>query len=120
MTFLYHMSSPDNRASIRKHGLLASKSEAAQLAAEYGEEGGNGIYFSNIPSDEGRCDIWKVNVDGLHLERDETTDHDHLGEEWWVTYSDDVVEPWRLTLVNPVREGLRRWIDLVDTDLTKP
>jgi hypothetical protein len=114
---LYHGAPRSARDSILKNGLLRSHSETAQLAKEYGEHGWEnygGIFFAENPETTAnpQVDVWAVNTDGLTLERDETTDHEHLGERWWVTYSDPVVEPWRLRLVQP--KGLREWISLFE------
>lgn len=102
---LYHLTHNSDRASIMSHGLLRSMSETAQMAKEEGEpdwEAYGGIFFSNQVSPEPSViDVWEVNVTGLNLVRDETTDHEHLDEEWWVTWTDPVVEPSRLRLLTP-------------------
>jgi len=79
------------------HGLDAQYSDAALTAgADY--VGGGGLFLSSTPSSSG-IDVWAVNVEGLALERDQTTDHDHLGEQWWVSYELDVIPVERLRLL---------------------
>lgn len=98
---LYHVSPIGNRESIIDHGLLLSKSEASAVSREMGEEvEAGGIFFTNTLTHERphMFDVWEVDVRGLELERDETTDHDHLGEQWWVCYED--ISPDRLNLLS--------------------
>lgn len=101
MNRLYHATARENRDSILCRGLDARFSDAAQTA---GDDycGGGGIFFNSVPSDGGEgIDVWAVDVRGIPLERDQTTAHDHTGEEWWVCYDLEVIEPTRLALVQP-------------------
>lgn len=93
---VYHGSSPENRQSILQHGLLASKSDAAQL-------GGHGVLFFDDKLDTQKgIDEWEVNVEGLDLEPDDTTDisnnPDWEGHTWWAYYGD--IPPERLKLIH--------------------
>jgi hypothetical protein len=96
-SLLYHASSDANRASILELGLDARFSDAAQTGgADY--LGGGGLFFSSKPS-HSNSDVWAVDVTGITLERDQATEHEHLGEEWWVSYETDNIAPSRLTLL---------------------
>ena len=85
---LYHFSDPANRESILSNGLLLSKSQALEGA----------IFLTDTvnPKEYGGSDVWSVNVDGLELEPDWTTES-FDNEEWFVIF--DNVEPTRLTLL---------------------
>lgn len=67
-----------------------------------------GIYFTDNREDiDERFDMWEVDVRGLKLHPDETTDWPE-GHVWWVTY--DEVGPERLRLIYrgsgiPIRES---------------
>jgi len=109
-TVMYHATSPANRESILSHGLQRRFSETAQVAkGEEDWEQAGGIFFSTKTKqgepNEG-CDVWAVDVSGLSLERDDTTDVPYPedggieGDEWWVTYNEDV-PPGRLRLFKP-------------------
>jgi hypothetical protein len=94
---LYHASSDANRASILQHGLDARFSDAAQTGgADY--RGGGGLFFSSKPS-LSNLDVYAVDVVGIPLERDQTTDHGHLDADWWVSYEVDNIPPTRLRLL---------------------
>jgi hypothetical protein len=114
---LYHGAPRAERASVMAHGLLRSKSETARLAKGMGEpdwQDCGGIFFSEKPETPGPyVDVWEVNTAGLTLERDETTEHEHLGERWWVTYDVAAIEPSRLRLWNATKT-IREWINLVE------
>ena len=106
-TVLYHSAPSSARHSIRRHGLLRSKSETHQLAIEQGETDGpyGGIFFASKPieKDSPGADLWQVDVRGLHLVPDDTTDSPweaggDTDDTWWVTYTEDV-PPSRLKLM---------------------
>jgi hypothetical protein len=99
--FLYHHTTISNRDGILRDGLLQSMSDAARLATEMGMEGGSGIYFCEMrPEDDPRCDVWKVDVRGLVLAPDETTDPSDPDDVWWVHHAADV-PAWRMELLEP-------------------
>lgn len=83
---LYHSSPPENRVSIGLLGLTLYLSEAAQTAKEMGDpdwmEAGS-VFFSSTPEDVAAVDIWAVDVRGLDIEPDDTTECPHDGETWW-------------------------------------
>ena len=92
--FLYHNTSKMNRESIRESGLLTQKDEM----------GTSGIYLTDRLAMTGRYyDTWKVNVTGLDLQKDPTTEPWREGELWYVCYSD--IPPKRLTLI-PAEEQI--------------
>ena len=101
---MYHNSPPENRESILREGLRHSYSEAAGAAEDAGDDPamGRGIFLDTVPSRSGNIDTWRVDVSGLELERDDTTDisgtPEYDGHEWWVTYGDDI-PPSRLKLM---------------------
>jgi hypothetical protein len=98
-SILYHHTSAKNRDSILRHGLDARHSYAAQAGGQ-DYDGGGGIYFSSVPGDGGDVwDVWAVDVASLRLERDQTTEHEHLDQEWWVSYEQDHIPAARLKLV---------------------
>jgi len=109
-TVMYHATSPSHRESILRHGLQRRFSETAQVAkGEVDWELAGGIFFSTKTKDEKAnqgCDVWEVDVRGLSLEPDDTTDVPYPedggieGDEWWVTYNEDV-PPSRLKLFKP-------------------
>jgi hypothetical protein len=86
---LYHFADPANRESILSNGLLRSKSQAFEGA----------IFFTDTvnPKEAGSSDVWEVNVDGLELEPDWTTEP-FDNEAWFVAFEQDI-EPARLTLL---------------------
>lgn len=92
--YLYHATSRDNRASILANGLIRPVIEESRSAHYRG-----GIFFSTMPSDDSRetIDVWSVNVAGVKLERDTTTEHDD-SDPWMVAWFQDI-EPWRLQLL---------------------
>jgi len=89
--YMYHVASPENRISIEKNGLLSSKSYF------YDEDDGGhgGIFFHSKYVSQYGMDTWKVDVMGLPIENDETTD---TSEEWYVLWNQDVT-PDRLELI---------------------
>ena len=95
MATLYHHAPKSERASIQRHGLLRSKSPA------------HGIFFASKATDQVRwgIDTWKVDVRGLQLERDTTTDPEDAADTWWVTYDEDI-SPDRLTLIRGGKTNL--------------
>lgn len=101
---LYHSAPKSERESILRHGLLRSKSETDQLAIEQGEDLSagpyGGIFFSTKPSDSSRefFDTWAVDVRGLHIEPDLTTDWPEDNDPWWVSWDADI-PPSRLRLI---------------------
>jgi len=86
---LYHFSNPMNRDSILRHGLLRSNSRAME----------NAIFFTDTvnPTEIGNSDVWAVNVKGLNLESDWTTEPFDK-ETWYVCFEKDV-EPNRIKLI---------------------
>ncbi len=103
---LYHVSDRSNRESIFQNGLLRLHSETAELAKSMDEpewEKYGGIFFSDTyrkPDNTEAYDIWEVDTLGLPLARDETTEHDHLGEKWYVDWESDRIDPDRLNLLS--------------------
>jgi RNA:NAD 2'-phosphotransferase (TPT1/KptA family)/8-oxo-dGTP pyrophosphatase MutT (NUDIX family) len=80
---MYHYAGTENRASIQKHGLLGSKSSAIE----------NAVFLDSKLTEEGRyTDTWEVNVKGLELDPDWTTDitdrDEWEGHTWWIFYGD--------------------------------
>jgi len=89
---LYHNSSPKNRQSILTNG----------LRVKYGSEAGGhaGIFFSNKPDFTTRSDAWQVNVQGLDIEEDSTTQvppEYPEDEKWYACYQD--IPPDRIKLL---------------------
>lgn len=102
-TILYHASNAADRESIMRDGLLRSRSEAHQTAMDGGfseDEGPfGGIFFSSkIEQRKHGIDTWQVDVRGLHIQPDDTTDPEDPDDTWWVTYDEDV-SPERLKLM---------------------
>jgi hypothetical protein len=91
---LYHLSPSEKRLSILRLGLLARLSQAAE----------NAVFFDSLPTFQPGFDTWQVDVRGLAIEPDDTTDFsgtpEFKGHEWWVLYGADV-PPERLTLISP-------------------
>ena len=101
---MYHNAPTEARESIREKGLLVFMSDAAQAARERNEpeKGLGGIFFDTVPTTAGRFDTWQVDVSGLDIEPDETTDISGIGgewegHEWWVLWGENVL-PNRLKL----------------------
>lgn len=102
---LYHNSSVKNREAIFQHGLQRANSETAELAREMGEadwQMAGGIFFTDTCKPEPGIDVWEVDISGLPLETDETTDHGHLDEHWFVDWESDVIPPSRLNLLTDI------------------
>ena len=91
---LYHGTSRDNRDSILQRGLLRPVIEESTEGYK------GGVFFHTVLSDEDvrreSIDVWRVDVTGIELERDTTTEHEDA-DPWMVAWYQDV-EPWRLTL----------------------
>lgn len=87
----YHSTPTANRASILAHGLLRSKSYAAQC-------GGYGVLFfaAKAIAQEG-IDLWAVDLTGLEIEIDDTGGEPDQDDEWFAVYEADV-EPGRIRL----------------------
>lgn len=100
-TILYHNTPSTHRESIWERGLLRSCSETTELAREMGEEGVfGGIFMSAKPSAEREgFDTWAVDVSGLDILPDETTDCPDPEDSWWVCWDADI-EADRLELLN--------------------
>ncbi len=100
---LYHVAPTSERQSVMQHGLLRSKSYAHALAADMGiatsDDPIGGIFFASKPIHQRNFDLWEVDVRGLHLEPDDTTDPEDPEDSWWVTYEDDI-PPIRLRLID--------------------
>jgi hypothetical protein len=79
---VYHSTPADNRASIERSGLLASKAHAGEGA----------LYFSSEkPKPRPNIDVWEVSTAGLHLESDDTgRDDPDSSDKWLVQYGQDV------------------------------
>jgi RNA:NAD 2'-phosphotransferase (TPT1/KptA family)/8-oxo-dGTP pyrophosphatase MutT (NUDIX family) len=100
---MYHASHPSNRDSIVEHGLQRSQAKPMyRYSVE--SEGHKGIFFatrqgeSQITSHPW-ADIWRVDVRGIPLLRDDTQDGDDAIEHgYWVTYDRDI-PPSRLKLL---------------------
>ena len=101
---LYHVANTEDRQSIMQHGLLRSKSWAHMAAMERGdgittdENPLGGIFFASKPSYQRAFDLWEVDVRGLYIEPDATTDPEYPEDTWWVTYEE--ITPQRLTLLH--------------------
>jgi RNA:NAD 2'-phosphotransferase (TPT1/KptA family)/8-oxo-dGTP pyrophosphatase MutT (NUDIX family)/ribosomal protein L32 len=100
---MYHYAGTENRASIQKHGLLGSKSSAIE----------NAVFLDSKLTKEGKyTDTWEVNVKGLELEPDWTTDisdrDEWEGHTWWIFYGD--IPSNRLKLVHAGRMATASWI----------
>lgn len=79
----YHQSDIKNRESIFEHGLSTKFS----LLHEDGDDLSGLTFLTDVmPEPSSSFDIWEVNVDGLRLERDDTTDPPE-GENWYCTGS---------------------------------
>lgn len=93
---LYHGSASTNRASIRERGLVLDP-----MNGETEESVTGGFFFSSQPPEHSEhIDGWEVNVDGLHLQIDDTDLPFNPDDTWWVLYGRTVIEPWRLRLLN--------------------
>ena len=92
----YHLSPTKNRQNILKYGLLASKGDAALMG------GTGGIFFDSVPTSDNGFDTWAVNLKGLNVEPDDTTDISNspewTGHSWWVVWGQDI-SPDRLKLI---------------------
>jgi 8-oxo-dGTP pyrophosphatase MutT (NUDIX family)/RNA:NAD 2'-phosphotransferase (TPT1/KptA family)/GNAT superfamily N-acetyltransferase len=100
---MYHYAGTENRASIQEHGLLGSKSSAIE----------NAVFLDSKLTQEGKyTDTWEVNVKGLELESDWTTDisdrDEWEGHTWWIFYGD--IPPQRLKLVHEGRMATASWV----------
>lgn len=88
--FLFHVSPAENRASIFSSGLLASKDQT----------GAGAVFLTDLEtsfSAEEGVDQWSVDVRGLELAEDWTTDQE-IGQfgRWWMYFGD--IDPARLSL----------------------
>lgn len=102
--FLFHHTLSSNRDNILHDGLLQPLSEAAQTAASMGMEGGSGIFFcEKRPKDDPRVDIWRVDVRGLELFPDDTTEPTDSNDTWWVFHSGDI-GPERMEFLQPQQD----------------
>jgi hypothetical protein len=80
---LYHESAKDNRESILRYGL----STRFSLLHEEGDDQLGLTFLTDVrPSSSESFDIWEVDVDGMSLEEDWTTDPPE-GEKWYCTGS---------------------------------
>lgn len=80
---------------------MQSMSEAALTASGMGlgADLGSGIFFcEKRPQDQSGVDIWEVDVEGLLLLPDDTTEPPDPEDVWWVHHEADV-PACRLTLV---------------------
>lgn len=93
---LYHHSHPNNRQSILQHGLL----KKYDANADPNDSMLGGIFFSNKPDFTTRSDVWEVDVRGLPVEEDPTTQvppESSADEAWYVVYQD--IPPNRIKLI---------------------
>lgn len=101
-TTLYHIAPVVMRDSISQEGLVHPM-DLHQSWHETGlvgsDAGAVGIYFTDIPDASPEFDCWEVDVRGLQLEPDQTTDVPE-GQNWFVTYRDRKVDPSRLKLIH--------------------
>lgn len=97
-TVLYHQAPVAQRNRIAEIGLQHPYEIPQELGVEMSNDETQGIYFTDNAEDiDPRYDMWAVDVRGLALHPDETTDWPD-GHEWSVTY--DQVGPERLRLVH--------------------
>lgn len=94
---LYHQAPPAARERIAKLGLQHPRDIPGDLGIEMSNDETVGIFFTDNPENGPRSDLWEVDVRGLHLVPDDTTDWPE-GHTWWVTYQDEV-GPERLKLI---------------------
>jgi hypothetical protein len=94
-THMYHASPTSNRSSIQQRGLRLDASPAYQAG------GWGGIFFSTKKGTDAQwgIDQWRVDVRGLKLMPDETTDPEDPEDEWYYVMVD--VPPSRLVLDTP-------------------
>jgi len=96
---MFHSSPPESRTSIGLVGLVLYLSDAAQIAKEMGEPdwmSAGAIFLTSSPEDIDAVDVWEVDVSGLALEPDDTTECPHEGVSWWQVRQP--ICPSRLTL----------------------
>lgn len=96
---LFHSSPPENRSSISSEGLILGHSDAAVLSREMGDPDwmiAGAIFLTSSPEDIDAVDVWEVDVLGLALEPDDTTECPHEGVSWWQVRQP--ICPSRLTL----------------------
>lgn len=96
-TVLYHQAPANMRERIAQLGLQHPYDIPSDLGVEMSNDETSGIYFTDNRGDiDKRFDMWEVDVSGLKLHPDDTTDWPE-GHVWWVTY--DEVGPERLRLI---------------------
>lgn len=66
---MYHMTMPNTREQIDQEGLRRDRGETFEMG------GAGGVFFYTKPQPFGREDVWEVDVSGIPLGLDETTDH---------------------------------------------
>lgn len=81
---LYHSSATTNRTSILANGLLTKADRSGMLA----------VFLADVPEHQKNLDLWQVDVEGLHLEDDNTTSG---ADNWFMSFQD--IAPARLTLL---------------------
>jgi hypothetical protein len=91
---LYHSSSPENRISIMKNGLIPSVGDSYSLHWDGDENLKPLVFLSTEPYDSTwDDDIWEVDVEGLTLLPD--PDIDQINTRC----VDSIIEPYRLKLI---------------------
>jgi len=81
---MYHYTASENRARIRRRGLVPGRAGGVYMATKLDPNHGTG-------------DIWEVDVSGLRLDPDHTTDPPDPDDTWWVFWN--IVKPARLRLI---------------------
>lgn len=110
---LYHQSPSNMRERIAQLGLQHPYNIPSDLGVEMSNDETQGIYFTYNREDvDKRFDMWEVDVRGLTLHPDETTDWPD-GHTWWVTY--DEVGPERLQLVYQ-GTGLKKIVEAISEE----
>lgn len=107
----YHATFPENRDSIRLHGLDPKYDTTF--------EDGGAVYFSTGSNPDPKMDIWKADLRGLPVEYDNTQVTGEPGwgdnEHWW--YTDVTVVPDRLELVQKGNQGILGEAPIRDFDI---
>jgi hypothetical protein len=98
---VYHAAPATCRASILSQGLVTSLPEADRQAFDLEESAHitGGIFFSSKrPTESEFIDVWEVDVSGLDLYVDDTTEPLEPDDSYWVVYTD--IPPSRLKLLH--------------------
>ena len=99
--FMYHYTSPSNRASIMKHGLYGRSPDTGDMPLHAPQ----GIYLTThrgAMARTGAVDTWRVDVGGLELKKDPQEKRSLLKGSYYAPQ--EVIRPDRLSLADrPVR-----------------